>query len=210
VQFKAAVLQVTAPTTVEGIEKYLGSGMIRGIGPTYARKLTRTFGESVFEVIEQTPARLREVTGIGPRRAAAILAGWAEQRSIREIMLFLHGHGVGTSRSVRIYKTYGAQAVALITENPYRLAQDIQGIGFRTADRIAAALGIAPDSIARIRAGISFALGEALGEGHCGLPREDLVAATQRLLEVPAVLPTPGPPVMTSTFEASATRTAAC
>jgi len=188
VQFKAAVLQVTAPTTVEGIEKYLGSGMIRGIGPTYAQKLTRTFGESVFEVIEQTPARLREVTGIGPHRAAAILAGWAEQRSIREIMLFLHGHGVGTSRSVRIYKTYGAQAVALITENPYRLAQDIQGIGFRTADRIAAALGIAPDSIARIRAGISFALGEALGEGHCGLPREDLVAATQRLLEVPAPL----------------------
>ena len=188
VQFKASVLQVSAPTTVEGIEKYLGSGMIRGIGPAYAGKLTRAFGETVFEVIEQAPARLREVTGIGPRRAASILAGWAEQRSIREIMLFLHSHGVGTSRSVRIYKTYGAEAVALISSNPYRLAQDIQGIGFRTADRIAATLGIAPDSLVRIRAGISFALGEALGDGHCGLPRTELLAATEKLLEVPAPL----------------------
>ncbi|HXQ29459.1 MAG TPA: ATP-dependent RecD-like DNA helicase [Gemmatimonadales bacterium] len=188
VQFKATSLQVAAPTTVEGIEKYLGSGMIRGIGPAYAGKLTRAFGETVFEVIEQAPERLREVTGIGPKRATAILAGWAEQRSIREIMLFLHSHGVGTSRSVRIYKTYGAQAVALISDNPYRLAQDIQGIGFRTADRIAATLGVAPDSLLRIRAGISFALGEALGEGHCGLPRADLLTATEKLLGVPAPL----------------------
>ena len=129
-QFKAAFLKASPPTTLEGIEKYLGSGMIRGIGPIYARKLVRAFGEAVFELIEQEPARLREVTGIGPKRAARIIAGWAEQKVIREIMLFLHANGVGTSRAVRIYKTYGAEAVQVITENPYRLARDIRGIGF--------------------------------------------------------------------------------
>src|SRR6516162_2673659 len=119
-QFKASFLKVTAPTTIEGIEKYLGSGMIRGIGPVYARKLVRAFGPAVFDVIEQEPPRLREVTGIGPKRVARIIAGWAEQKVIREIMLFLHSNGVSTSRAVRIYKTYGADAVQLISENPYR------------------------------------------------------------------------------------------
>src|SRR5205085_4304089 len=122
VQFRASFLKVAAPTTIEGIEKYLGSGMIRGIGPVYARKLVRAFGERVFEIIEQEPSRLREVTGIGPKRATRIIAGWAEQKMIREIMLFLHSNGLGTSRSVRIYKTYGADAVQRISENPYRLA----------------------------------------------------------------------------------------
>src|SRR6516164_5803392 len=122
VQFRAAFLKVTAPTTVEGIEKYLGSGMIRGIGPVYAKKLVRAFGVAVFDVIEQEPPRLRQVTGIGPKRAERIIAGWAEQKVIREIMLFLHSNGVGTSRAVRIYKTYGADAIQLISENPYRLA----------------------------------------------------------------------------------------
>ena len=136
-QFRASFLKATAPTTVEGIEKYLGSGMIRGIGPVYAKKLVRAFGEAVFDVIQQEPERLREVTGIGPKRAERIIAGWAEQKVIREIMLFLHSNGVGTSRAVRIYKTYGADAVRLISENPYRLARDIRGIGFRTADQIA-------------------------------------------------------------------------
>ena len=111
VQFRASFLKATAPTTIEGIEKYLGSGMIRGIGPIYARKLVRAFGETVFEIIEQEPSRLREVTGIGPKRAERIIGGWAEQKVIREIMLFLHSNGVGTSRAVRIYKTYGADAV---------------------------------------------------------------------------------------------------
>jgi exodeoxyribonuclease V alpha subunit len=155
-QFKASFLKVTAPTTVEGIEKYLGSGMIRGIGPVYAKKMVRAFGETVFEVIEQEPRRLREVTGIGPKRAERIIAGWAEQRAIREIMLFLHSNGVGTSRAVRIYKTYGADAVQLISENPYRLARDIRGIGFRTADQIAAKLGIEKTALIRVRAGISL------------------------------------------------------
>src|SRR6201998_4847566 len=118
VQFRASFLKATAPTTVEGIEKYLGSGMIRGIGPVYAKKLVRAFGDAVYDVIQQEPDRLREVTGIGPKRAARIIAGWAEQRVIREIMLFLHSNGVGTSRAVRIYKTYGAEAVRLISENP--------------------------------------------------------------------------------------------
>ncbi len=188
VQFRAAFLKATAPTTIEGIEKYLGSGMIRGIGPVYAKKLVRAFGDAVFEVIAQEPGRLREVTGIGPKRAERIIAGWAEQRIIREIMLFLHSNGVGTSRAVRIYKTYGADAVQLISENPYRLARDIRGIGFRTADQIAAKLGIEKTALIRVRAGVSFALAEAMDDGHCGLPHEDLLALTRELLEVPAEL----------------------
>ncbi len=187
-QFKAAFLKASPPTTLEGIEKYLGSGMIRGIGPAYATKLVRAFGAAVFELIEQEPARLREVTGIGPKRAARIVAGWAEQKVIREIMLFLHAHGVGTSRAVRIYKTYGADAVQVITENPYRLARDIRGIGFRTADLVAQKLGIEPTATIRVRAGISFALAEATGEGHCGLPAEELTSLAGKLLEVPSEL----------------------
>jgi exodeoxyribonuclease V alpha subunit len=188
VQFRASFLKATAPTTVEGIEKYLGSGMIRGIGPVYAKKLVRAFGETVFDLIEQEPGRLREVTGIGPKRAERIIAGWAEQKVIREIMLFLHSNGVGTSRAVRIYKTYGADAIQLISENPYRLARDIRGIGFRTADQIAAKLGIEKTALIRVRAGISFALAEAMDDGHCGLPHEELLALTRQLLEVPAEL----------------------
>src|SRR4029079_12373651 len=171
-------LKATAPTTVEGIEKYLGSGMIRGIGPVYARKLVRAFDTAVFDLIEAERDRLREVTGIGPKRAARIVAGWAEQKVIREIMLFLHSNGVGTSRAVRIYKTYGAEAVRLVSENPYRLARDIRGIGFRTADQIAAKLGIEPTALVRVRAGISYALAEAMNDGHCGLPLAELTALT--------------------------------
>jgi exodeoxyribonuclease V alpha subunit len=188
VQFRASFLKATAPTTVEGIEKYLGSGMIRGIGPVYAKKLVRAFGEAVFDIIEQEPGRLREVTGIGPKRGERIIAGWAEQKVIREIMLFLHSNSVGTSRAVRIYKTYGADAIQLISENPYRLARDIRGIGFRTADQIAAKLGIEKTALIRVRAGISFALAEAMDDGHCGLPNEELLALTVQLLEVPAEL----------------------
>src|SRR5229473_5185205 len=188
VQFKASFLKATPPTTTEGIEKYLGSGMIRGIGPVYAKKLVRAFGEAVFGVIQQEPDRLREVTGIGPKRAERIIAGWAEQRVIREIMLFLHSNGVGTSRAVRIYKTYGADAVRLISENPYRLARDIRGIGFRTADQIAAKLGIEKTALIRVRAGIAYALTEAMDEGHCGLPAQELISLTQTLLEVPVEL----------------------
>jgi exodeoxyribonuclease V alpha subunit len=187
-QFRAAFLKAAAPTTREGIEKYLGSGMMRGIGPVYAHKLVCAFGESVFDVIEAMPERLREVAGIGPLRAARIVAGWAEQKVIREIMLFLHSHGVGTSRAVRIYKTYGPQAVQIVSENPYRLARDIRGIGFKTADVIAAKLGIEKTAMVRVRAGISYALTQAMDEGHCGLPADDLVIQTKELLEVPTDL----------------------
>ena len=141
-QFRARYLKAAAPTSLDGIRRYLASGMIRGIGPVYGKKLTEAFGESVFDVIEKEPARLREVDGIGPVRAQRITDAWAEQKVVREIMLFLHTHGVGTARAVRIFKTYGTDAVQVMSENPYRLARDIRGIGFRTADVIAEKLGI--------------------------------------------------------------------
>jgi exodeoxyribonuclease V alpha subunit len=185
-QFKAHFLRTSAPTSVEGIEKYLGSGMIRGMDPVYAHKLVRAFGEAVFEVIEAEPDRLRDVTGIGPVRAQRITGAWAEQKIVREIMVFLHSHGVGTARAVRIFKTYGADAVQVMTENPYRLARDIRGIGFKTADAIALKLGIEKTAMIRVRAGISYALTEAMDDGHCGLPTADLVPLAEALLDVPA------------------------
>ena len=125
-QFKARFLRTSLPDSADGIERYLSSGTIRGVGPVYAKKLVRVFGEKVFDVIEATPDRLREVDGIGPVRAASILAAWAEQKAVREIMVFLHSHGVCTARAVRIFKTYGSDAIQVMTENPYRLARDIQ------------------------------------------------------------------------------------
>jgi exodeoxyribonuclease V alpha subunit len=183
-QFRARFLKTSAPTSIDGIEKYLGSGMIRGIGPVYAKKLIRAFGEKVFDTIEAEPERLREVTGIGPVRANRITAAWAEQKVVREIMVFLHSHGVGTARAVRIYKTYGSDAVQVVSENPYRLARDIRGIGFKTADQIAMKLGIDKAAMVRVRAGISYALTEAMDEGHCGLPTNELVPLAEELLEV--------------------------
>ena len=184
-QFKARFLRTSPPTSADGIEKYLSSGMIRGVGPVYAKKLVRAFGDKVFDIIEASPDRLREVEGIGPVRAASILSAWAEQKAVREIMVFLHSHGVGTARAVRIFKTYGGDAVQVMTENPYRLARDIRGIGFKTADAIAMKLGIDKTAMVRVRAGISYALAEAMDEGHCGLPTDELVPLTEKLLEVP-------------------------
>lgn len=187
-QFRAQFLRASAPTTAEGIERYLGSGMIRGIGPVTGKRLVRHFGTEVFDIIEASPERLREVGGIGPVRAARIAAGWADQKVIREIMVFLHQHGVGTARAVRIFRTYGLDAVQVMSENPYRLARDIRGIGFRTADVIAEKLGIEKTAMIRVRAGISFALSQAMGQGHCGLPRVELTGLAEKLLEVPAGL----------------------
>jgi exodeoxyribonuclease V alpha subunit len=183
-QFKASFLKASAPTTAEGIEKYLGSGMIRGIGPIYASKLVGAFGAEVFEVIEQAPERLREVPGIGKVRAGRIAQAWADQKVVREIMVFLHSHGVGTARAVRIFKTYGNDSVQVMAENPYRLARDIRGIGFRTSDAIAARLGIEATAMIRLRAGINYALLEASGEGHCGLPTAELLKLAGELLAV--------------------------
>ena len=182
-QFRSRFLKATAPTSTEGIEKYLGSGMIRGIGPVYAKKLVRAFGERVFDVIETDAERLREVDGIGPVRAERITVAWAEQKAVREIMMFLHGHGVGTARAVRIFKTYGADAVQVMSENPYRLARDIRGIGFRTADAIAMRLGIGTNAMIRLRAGVAHALTEAMDDGHCGLPGEELLPMAAELLD---------------------------
>src|SRR6266436_6409539 len=187
-QFRAKFLRTAAPTSIDGIERYLASGMIRGIGPVYAKKLVRAFGEKVFDVIEAEPDRLREVNGIGAGRAGRITAAWSEQKAVREIMLFLHAHGVGTARAVRIFKTYGAEAIQVMSENPYRLARDIRGIGFKTADAIAMRLGIDKAAVIRVRAGISYALSEAMDEGHCGLPTEELTPLAVELLEVPGQL----------------------
>jgi exodeoxyribonuclease V alpha subunit len=162
--------------------------MIRGVGPVHAKKLVRAFGEKVFDVIEATPDRLREVDGIGPVRAASILAAWAEQKAVREIMVFLHSNGVGPARAVRVFKTYGGDVIQVMTEDPYRLARDIRRIGFKTADAIAMKLGIEKTAMIRECAGISYALTEAMDEGHCGLPTEELMPLTEKLLEVPEEL----------------------
>ena len=187
-QFKARFLKTSAPSSIDGIERYLGSGMIRGIGPVYAKKMVKAFGDKVFDVIEAEPDRLREVTGIGAVRAKRITDAWAEQKIVREIMVFLHSNGVGTARAVRIFKTYGADAVQVMTENPYRLARDIRGIGFKSADAIAMKLGIEKTAMIRLRAGISYALTEAMDEGHCGLPTDQLIPLAEELLEAPREL----------------------
>jgi exodeoxyribonuclease V alpha subunit len=183
-QFKAEVLTATAPTGANGIEKYLGSGQMRGIGPAMAKRIVAAFGEGTFEIIEAHPERLTEVSGIGPRRASRIVGGWADQKAVREIMIFLHAHGVGTARAVRIFKTYGHEAIRVMTADPYRLARDVRGIGFRTADAIAMRMGMEKAAPQRLRAGVSFALQTAMDEGHCGLPLEILAGVAERLLEV--------------------------
>jgi exodeoxyribonuclease V alpha subunit len=183
-QFRAELLTSTAPTTREGIEKYLGSGLVKGIGPVYGKKLVGKFGEKIFDIIENYSARLEEVEGIGPKRRHQIKAAWAEQKVIRHIMVFLHSQGVSTSRAVRIYKTYGDNAIEAIRANPYTLARDIPGIGFKTADQIAQKAGIPHDSILRACAGLEHALLEATGQGHCALPVETLKEEAGKLLLV--------------------------
>lgn len=187
-QFKAGQLRCIPPTTAEGIEKYLASGMVKGIGPVYARKLVQKFGEEIFEIIEEHPACLEEVEGIGPGRRRRITQAWSDQKAIREIMLFLHSHGVGTRRAARIYRTYGSNAVAQVRENPYRLSQDITGIGFKTADRIAANVGISRDSALRARAGLNHVLLEATQNGHCALPASQLHQEAVKILEIPEAI----------------------
>ena len=183
-QLNATFLECTPPTSREGIEKYLGSGMIKGIGPVYAKKMVEKFGEEVLTVIEKSSAQLEEISGIGPERRRRIKEAWKEQRAIREIMVFLHSNGVSTSRAVRIFKTYGEQAIETVRANPYALAKDISGIGFKTADQIAEKIGIPKDSIIRARAGISHCLLEATNSGHCALPKEMLLDAAKGLLLV--------------------------
>jgi exodeoxyribonuclease V alpha subunit len=183
-QFRAEILTSTAPTTKEGIEKYLGSGMVKGIGPVYAKKLVGKFGEKILDIIEISSARLEEVDGIGLKRRKRIKEAWTEQKVIREIMVFLHSNGVSTSRAVRIYKTYGDEAIEKVRANPYTLAKDIHGIGFKTADQIAQKVGIPVDSLIRACAGLNHVLLEATSEGHCALPVEFLKGEAGKLLLV--------------------------
>ena len=184
IQLKAHTLKTQPPTSLEGIEKYLGSGMIKGIGPVYATKLVKRFGDKVFDIIENQSKRLQEVEGIGRERRQRIKDAWAEQKVVRDIMLFLHAHGLGTNRAVRIYKSYGVEAIELIRADPYRLARDIHGIGFHSADSVAEKLGLQADSLLRARAALEHLLDQATTEGHCALPRRELLEGAIRLLEV--------------------------
>lgn len=183
-QFKAEECFETVPATVAGIEKYLGSGLIKGIGPVYAKKIVKKFKEDTIKVIEEETDRLLEVEGIGPKRIEMIKKAWQEQKEIKNVMLFLQGYGVSTAYAVKIYKTYGNESIKLVQENPYRLADDIWGIGFKTADKIASKMGFAPDSYERCRAGIIYILNQLAGEGHCFATREQLIKLGQETLEV--------------------------
>ncbi len=185
-QFKVSSYATVAPATVTGIEKYLGSGLIRGIGKVMASRLVEAFGLETLDVIENRPERLTEVEGIGPKRSRDILHAWTEQREIKEVMVFLQSHGVSTHYAIKIYKAYGPRANQLVRENPYRLATDIYGIGFKTADKIASALGIPPDAPQRIEAGTLYLLGQGADRGHVYLPRKTLMEDGEKLLAVPA------------------------
>jgi exodeoxyribonuclease V alpha subunit len=183
-QFRADVLASTPPNSKEGIEKYLGSGMVKGIGPGYAKKMVDEFGIKIFEIIDHHSGMLERIEGIGPIRRRKIKTAWVEQKVIREIMVFLHSHGVSTSRAVRIYKTYGDEAIDRVRQNPYSLAKDIPGIGFKTADQIAQKVGIPIDSLLRASAGLSHVLLQATGDGHCALPLGLLKEEAGKLLLV--------------------------
>ncbi len=183
-QFKASEISTSEPDNLKGIERYLGSGLIDGIGPTYAKKLVKKFGPEVFNIIDDRSKRLEEVEGIGPKRRQEIKKSWEKQKSVRRIMVFLHQHGISTARAVRIYKTYGDESIKKLRNNPYRLSHDLHGVGFKTADAIASKLGINFDDLSRIEAGLHFALQTATGNGHCALPEIELIESATELLGV--------------------------
>ncbi len=183
-QFQVETFRPVLPATIAGLEKYLGSGLIRGVGPVTARRIVKQFGLDTLNVIEAEPARLGEVPGVGPKRIAMIIAAWAEQRAIKEVMLFLQSNGVSTSLATKIYKYYGNDAINQVRSDPYRLARDIFGIGFLTADKIARSMGMAPDAPERVAAGVGYALNAASEEGHVFLPTGELVKLTAELLNV--------------------------
>jgi exodeoxyribonuclease V alpha subunit len=183
-QFKAIEYSVTRPATIAGIQKYLGSGLIKGIGPVTARRIVEHFREKTLEVIESDISRLGEVTGVSRKRVEMIQKAWEEQRAIKEVMLFLQSHSVSTHFAVKIYKQYGNEAISVVEKTPYRLAAEVYGIGFRTADQIARNLGMPVDAQERLRAGLEHVLMTATDEGHCYLPADDLVKRSAEALEV--------------------------
>ncbi len=183
-QFKAETVRTVLPATVTGMERYLGSGLIKGVGPITAKRIVRKFGVETLDIIEQAPARLLEVLGVGRRRVDIITRAWAEQQKIKEVMLFLQGHNVSTGLAVRIYKRYGDEAVDVVQQDPYRLAREVYGIGFLTADKIASELGIAHDAPERVAAGVAYVLGQAADEGNTYLPEKELTRRAAELLGV--------------------------
>ncbi|MFE3761085.1 ATP-dependent RecD-like DNA helicase [Streptomyces sp. NPDC059104] len=183
-QFSVENYSTLLPATIQGIRRYLGSGLIKGIGPRIADRIVEHFGTDTLDVIEAEPKRLIEVPGLGPKRTKMIGAAWEEQKAIKEVMVFLQGVGVSTSIAVRIYKKYGDASISVVKNQPYRLAADVWGIGFLTADRIAQAVGIPHDSPERVRAGLQYALSQSTDQGHCFLPEERLIADGVKLLQV--------------------------
>ena len=184
-QFQVVHAQETKPATLTGLEKYLGSGLIKGIGPVTARRIVAHYGLETLDIIEQSCSRLIEVPGIAEKRVAMIEKAWVAQQAIKEVMLFLRGHNVSTTYAVKIYKHYGDQAIEVVSKNPYQLAADIFGIGFVTADTIARNIGIAPDSDFRYRAGMLYVLQQAAEEGHCFLPERELTERVVKRLALP-------------------------
>lgn len=183
-QFVVESMRTVLPATVAGIEKYLGSGLIRGVGPVTAKRIVKHFGVDTLTIIEEYPERLNEVPSVGRKRVQMIMTAWQEQKAIKEVMLFLQSHSVSTGLATKIYKFYGDDAIGIVQQDPYRLARDIYGIGFLTADRIAQALGLAPDSPQRVAAGVAYALNQATEEGHVFLPTSELVKQASELLNV--------------------------
>ncbi|TLN14581.1 ATP-dependent RecD-like DNA helicase, partial [bacterium] len=183
-QFEIRHFTIEAPTTLDGIRRYLGSGLIRGVGVSTAAQIVQHFGLDTLKVLDETPQRLRELPGIGKKRAAQILAGWEEQQQIKAIMFFLQSQGVSASLSGKIYKAYGDAAISIVRANPYQLAADIYGVGFKTADQIARQTGVPADSPVRIRAGLLYALESLSNEGHCYALRDQLVNETAHLLNL--------------------------
>jgi len=183
-QFTVENYTTVLPATIQGIRRYLGSGLIKGIGPRIAERIVDHFGTGTLEVIESEPTRLVEVPGLGPKRTKLIAGAWEEQKAIKEVMVFLQGVGVSTSIAVRIYKNYGDASISVVKNQPYRLAADVWGIGFLTADRLAQAVGIPHDSPERVKAGLQYALSQATDSGNCYLPQEQLIADAVKLLQV--------------------------
>jgi exodeoxyribonuclease V alpha subunit len=184
-QFKADELKTTPPHTAAGIAKYLGSGLIKGIGPTYAKRIVEVFGDRTLDVIDQSPTFLSEVKGIGPQRLERIRQSWQEQKGVRSVMVFLQSYGIGTARAVRIYKQYGDNAIDLVKSNPYRLTTDIWGVGFKTADELATRLGLPKDSPLRARAAVRYVLQDLSSKGHVGYPEHGVTDETIRLTNIP-------------------------
>ncbi|UCD66178.1 MAG: ATP-dependent RecD-like DNA helicase [Deltaproteobacteria bacterium] len=183
-QFKLQNYEIVKPNTINGIERYLGSGLIKGVGPAYAARIVALFGLNTLDILETDPDRLREVAGLGRTRVERIKKAWLEQKEIHGIMVFLQGHGISATYAVKIYKTYGRKALAVVKNNPYQLAEDIWGVGFRIADSIALSLGVPANDPRRARAGLLFALEESAGEGHCFLPKDKLLEQAVYLLKL--------------------------